>query len=227
MLNQNNHKTILLSILKDIYSDSEISSLVGFKGGTAAYLFYGLDRFSVDLDFDLLDNQKEQIVFKRIKDIVNKYGQIKDEQLKFFTLFFAISYGEKDKNIKVEISRRLKNSQYETKQYLGIPMFVIKPADMFANKLVAMDERMEKFSRDIYDVWFFLTKMFPINEDIVRERTGKNLSEFLLSLAEKLEKLPENKILIGMGELLDVKQKNWVKNNFKKDTIFQLRLRAQ
>lgn len=227
MLNQNNHKNILLSILKDIYSDSEISSQLGFKGGTAAYLFYGLERFSVDLDFDLLNPEKEQLVFERIKEIVGKYGQIKDEQQKFYTLFFAISYGEKDKNIKIEISRRFKNNHYETKQYLGIPILVMKQADMLANKLLAMDERINKFSRDIYDVWFFLTKMWPINEDIILEKTGKKLPEFLLSLVEKLEKLPENKMLVGVGELLDEKQKNWVKNNLKKDTLFQLRLRAQ
>ncbi len=49
------HRTILFQILKDIYSDSEISPYLGFKGGTAAVMFYGLKRFSVDLDFDLLD----------------------------------------------------------------------------------------------------------------------------------------------------------------------------
>ena len=47
------HKTILFQILKDIYSNTAISPYLGFKGGTAALMFYGLDRFSVDLDFDL------------------------------------------------------------------------------------------------------------------------------------------------------------------------------
>jgi hypothetical protein len=40
------HKTILFQILKDIYSDTNISPFLGFKGGTAALMFYGLDRFS-------------------------------------------------------------------------------------------------------------------------------------------------------------------------------------
>ena len=48
------HKTLLFQILKDIYLDTSISPYIGFKGGTAALMFYGLDRFSVDLDFDLL-----------------------------------------------------------------------------------------------------------------------------------------------------------------------------
>lgn len=62
-LNVPEHKNILLQILKDIYSDTTISPFLGFKGGTAAYMFYDLDRFSVDLDFDLLDETKKEIVF--------------------------------------------------------------------------------------------------------------------------------------------------------------------
>ena len=46
-------------ILKDIYTDVSIAPLLGFKGGTCAYLFYGLPRFSVDLDFDLLEVNEE------------------------------------------------------------------------------------------------------------------------------------------------------------------------
>jgi hypothetical protein len=33
------HKNILIKILKDIYTDSNIGPILGFKGGTAAYLF--------------------------------------------------------------------------------------------------------------------------------------------------------------------------------------------
>ena len=76
------HKTILFQILKDMYSDTAISPFLGFKGGTAAVLFYGLDRFSVDLDFDLLDERKEDIVFERVTEIIQKYGVLKDSYKK-------------------------------------------------------------------------------------------------------------------------------------------------
>ena len=55
------HKNILLQILKDIYSDATAAPYLGFKGGTAAHLFYDLNRDSVDLDFDLLDENKEKV----------------------------------------------------------------------------------------------------------------------------------------------------------------------
>ena len=63
VLNISTHKTILFQILKDIYSDTLISPFLGFKGGTAALLFYKLGRFSVDLDFDLLGESKEDLIF--------------------------------------------------------------------------------------------------------------------------------------------------------------------
>jgi predicted nucleotidyltransferase component of viral defense system len=56
------HKTILFQILKDIFSDTAISPFLGFKGGSAALMFHSLDRFSVDLDFDLLDDSRERVV---------------------------------------------------------------------------------------------------------------------------------------------------------------------
>ena len=34
------HKSIMLKILKDIYADTNIGPVLGFKGGTAAYMFY-------------------------------------------------------------------------------------------------------------------------------------------------------------------------------------------
>jgi hypothetical protein len=39
MLNIQEHRLILTRILKDIYSDFELSSILGLKGGTALYYF--------------------------------------------------------------------------------------------------------------------------------------------------------------------------------------------
>ncbi len=77
MFNWENHKGIFIRILKDIYTDNSLGPLLGFKGGTAALLFYGLDRLSVDLDFDLLDPAKEDFVFDKIERIISRYGKVK------------------------------------------------------------------------------------------------------------------------------------------------------
>ena len=158
------HKTILFQILKDIYSDTTVSPFLGFKGGTAALMFYELDRFSVDLDFDLLDETKEDYVFERITSIIKRHGTLKESHKKRFSLFWLLSYEDKAHTIKVEINRRQFGSRYELKTYLGVSMLVMVPEDMFAHKLMAMVERIGKTSRDIYDVWFFLQHRFPINK---------------------------------------------------------------
>ena len=98
MLNREKHQLIMAQILKDIYSDIALASLLGFKGGTAAFMFYDLPRFSVDLDFDLLDESQEEHVFERVGEIIKKYGIIKEAEKKRFTLFFLLSYDQKEKN---------------------------------------------------------------------------------------------------------------------------------
>lgn len=65
MLNKDKYQVILIKILKEIYSDPKILTVLGFKGRTAAYLFYRLPRFSVDLDFDLLDEAKKDLILKK------------------------------------------------------------------------------------------------------------------------------------------------------------------
>jgi predicted nucleotidyltransferase component of viral defense system len=161
-LNISIHGNMLVNILKDIYMDHNIKSILGFKGGTAAKLFYSLDRFSVDLDFDLLDLSRKDYVFEYIEKVLSKYGVLKEARKKRFTLFFSLQYtGKKnnDQRIKIEINTREFNSRYEGMSYLGISMNVMVKEDMFAHKLVAMYERIEETSRDIYDVRFFLQRM--------------------------------------------------------------------
>lgn len=224
MLNRNTHRSILLRILKEIFTDTSLGPLLGFKGGTAAHFFYTLSRFSLDLDFDLLDETKEDYVFKQVEQIVKDFGKIKESRKKRFSLFFLLSYQGEAPNIKIEINRRMFGSRYELKSYLGISMLVMVREDMFAHKLVAMFERMGKANRDIFDVWFFFKNNWPINKEIIEKRTGMAFRDFLQKCIDSLEKMPDRGILAGMGELLDEKQKIWAKANLKKDTIFLFKL---
>src|SRR3989344_1843527 len=132
------HKEILTKILKDIYADISLASFLGFKGGTAASFFYELDRFSIDLDFDLLDVSQEGFIFEKVRDIISRYGKIKEARKKRFNLFYLLSYEEKKSgapNIKVEINRRDFGSKYAIHTYLGISMKVMAQEDMIAHKM--------------------------------------------------------------------------------------------
>ncbi len=218
------HKNILLQILKDIYSDTTISPYLGFKGGTAAMMFYDLPRNSVDLDLDLLDETKEVEIFEKIRQIISNYGKITDSSQQRFNLRNVISYDEKTQNIKVEVNLRQFGSKYEIKNLLGISMLVMVQEDMFAHKLMAMMERVGKTSRDIFDVQYFAKQNWPINKKIIEARSGLSFKEALEKAILQLETMNNRYILDGLGELLTDSQKDSVKAKLKTDTIFALKL---
>lgn len=216
-------------ILRDIYSDATIASLMGFKGGTCAYFFYGLPRFSVDLDFDLFTTDKEtqKMIFEKMKLILVKYGEMKDSYIKRFTIFFLLSYGDADHNIKVEVNIRMLMPNlkecYELKDYLGISMLVGKKDYLFASKLSALSLRSETAMRDIYDIWYFSKNSLGINADVVKARTDKSVKDYLTDCIAIIEEVKDNQILQGLGELLNEKEKAWVKTYLRKEVVFLLK----
>ena len=225
ILDRDIHRSILLQILKAIYTDTSLGPLLGFKGGTAAHFFYGLPRFSVDLDFDLLHEAQEDIVFSKMNDILKEFGTIREKHKKRHTLFFMLSYDDRAQNIKVEVNRRSFGSRYELKHYLGISMLVMVKEDMLAHKLAAMIERGKTANRDIFDVWFFLKNNWPVNRDIIETRAKMAFREYLKKCVGFIESASQRGVLHGMGELLDEKQKTWVRVNLIKDTAFLLKVR--
>jgi predicted nucleotidyltransferase component of viral defense system len=217
------HRSILLQILKDIFFDTSISPYLGFKGDTAASMFYGLDRDSVDIDLDLLDESKEQEVFEKIEKIASSYGKIIDSRIKRFNLITIVSYDLKSQNIKIEVNRRDFGSKYEVKTLLGISMQVMTKEDMFANKLMAMYERVGKTSRDIYDVYFFAKNNWPINKKLIENRAKMSFKELLVKCCELLEKMDNRHILDGLGEILTEPQKDWARAKLRSEVIFYLK----
>ena len=223
-LDYSKHKNILLQILKDIFSDSSIAPYLGFKGGTAAMMFYDLPRNSVDLDLDLLDETKEKEVFEKINKIIGQYGDITDSYIQKNNLKNVISYDKKAQNIKVEVNLRQFGSKYEIKTLLGISMLVMVQEDMFAHKLMAMMERVGKTSRDIFDVQYFAKNNWPINKKIVEERSSLSFKEALEKAIDQLESMNNKHVLDGLGELLSDAQKDSARVKLKGDTIFLLKV---
>lgn len=212
----------MFNIIKDIYSSS-LGNKLGFKGGTMAYFFYGLDRFSVDLDFDLLIPKINSMPLI-IKSVLMKYGKIKDESDKYFTYFFLLSYEKGEKAIKVEISKRYPpKSSYLTVNFYGTDVRIAAIEDSFATKLLACTTRKRTAYRDFYDVLFYLKKGVVPNEEIIKKIIKKNTKSYLLSLKKIITKNVTNqKVMHGIGELIDEKQKDWIRKNFKKELLNRL-----
>lgn len=212
-----------MQILKDIYSDIELANSLGFKGGTALMFFYDLPRFSVDLDFNLLDLTKEKTVYEKVRRILLKYGKIFDEALKFYGPIIVLDYGVGERKLKVEISNRQWKNQYERKNLLGINMEVMVAPDMFAHKLCALLDREELTNRDIFDSWFFMQKQMPINKEIVETRMEMSLADYIQKCINHLEKMSDRGTLNGLGELMDEEMKKFVRTKLRTETISLLR----
>jgi predicted nucleotidyltransferase component of viral defense system len=216
-------------ILRDIYSNPAIAPILGFKGGTCAYFFYDLPRFSVDLDFDLFDLEKKNHVADEIKVILEKYGKLTDFAVKEKTILFELSYEADQRRLKIEISTKnlltdLPNGWYEMKEYFGISMFVASKEYMFSCKLVALTNRSKFTMRDVYDVWYFAKSGWPISSEIIKIYADKNLPEHLADCKKWILSLKQNQLLIGIGDLLDEKSKNWVKKSLIAETVSLLEI---
>ncbi len=219
-LNKIKHKTNLTNILIDIYKDNLLAPTLGFKGGTAAMLFYNLPRFSIDLDFDLIPNYKEDSdeinsIVSRMTSLLSSRFTIKDQSVKYNTLFWLISYEKGTANIKIEVStREHKYNHYHIEHFYGVQINIMDIRDMIAHKLVAATERSQVANRDLFDIHFFLTTEYAseINYDIIKYRTGMDSIEFYESFIKFLNKIKTNTILSGLGEVLDENQKDWAKS---------------
>lgn len=223
MIDINRHRFYLVQILKDIYSDIELANYMGFKGGSALMLFYDLPRFSVDLDFNLLHNEKQDFVFKAVRKILLKYGKIYDEAVKFSGPLIVLDYDIEERKLKVEISNRVFDDSYEIKNLLGINVKIMIQEDMFAHKLCALLDRNTMANRDLFDCWFFMQKHTPVNQQIVESRMAMSLSEYLQACIEHLEGMGDTGLLQGMGELLDNSMKRFVRSKLRNEVINLLR----
>lgn len=230
MLNRTQHETVLSKILFALFTHQDLKQVLGFKGGTACYFFYNLPRFSTDLDFNLIKPVEEQSIINTVQELIKDFGQIKEAYIKRYTLFLLLSYQKNAYNVKIEISRRISSdNKYIICPYLGLSIQVMEKSCAAAHKLVAVTERARMLSRDLFDAHYFLKNNWPIKKEIVEQRTGKSFKEYLSYMAEYIQKKGTEKfyILHEIGELLEPKQKQWVKAKLMDELLFLIRLRAQ
>lgn len=72
-MDKNKHKFYMAQILSLIFKDKNLCNVLAFKGGTSLMFFHNLNRFSTDLDFNLLDPDKRHSNYD-IKQIRGEKG---------------------------------------------------------------------------------------------------------------------------------------------------------
>ncbi len=180
-----------IKIFKEILK--RIGNNFVLKGGTALFIYYGLDRFSEDIDLD------------SFSDTINIYNKIKDNKwsinLKKNTdVVYRVMLDYGDKNnfgnypLKIEVSSRNKNLlKSKSLKYSNIDgVNVYNLDEILKMKLIAFGNR-DKI-RDFYDISFFLEKNPEyFSNEMLKELKIKMEYKDLDNLSFLLNKEFENK----------------------------------
>ncbi len=227
------HKMQLYRLLTAIVDDEKIATQICFKGGTCAAMLGFLDRFSVDLDFDLLKKADREVLRQRFHQLfVGIDLEIKDESKT--TLQFLLRY-EAEPNqrntIKLDVLDQGCKADVCQPQYLpeiDRYMNCQTVETMFANKLVALIERFEKNNsiagRDLYDIHHFFMKGYKYEAGIIKERRGVGVGEYLGQLVGFVEKhITQTIINQDLNTILPPEKFNQIRKVLKNETLTLLR----
>lgn len=175
------HKSYLNRLLAEIGDNPLLSQKLAFKGGTCASMLGFLDRFSVDLDFDLLQEKSEENIRKEFRQIFNHLGLTIKKEFDN-VLMFQVQYPSvpnKRNSIKISVnSPIIKANKYKVQYFPEIDRLMNSQTiqTMFANKLVAVMDRYSNHQtiagRDIYDIHHFFISGYSYSRQVIKERTG-------------------------------------------------------
>lgn len=223
------HKSIMFRVLMNILDDSFLAQNMYFKGGTCASMLGYLDRFSVDLDFDISEKQLEPKIRVRLEEIFEQGGlEIKDKSKN--TILYFLKYESppnKRNTLKIDaVGTPYENNKYEKKLLAEINRFAICQTEetIFSNKLVALVDRYEKqnsiASRDLYDIHHFLQKGFDFIPDLIEERREVSAVEYLKYLIGFIQdEVTQTVINQDLNLLLDYDKFKSIRKTLKQETI--------
>lgn len=210
------HKSHLHRLLMEILDKPRLAQSLAFKGGTCAAMLGYLDRFSVDLDFDLLrdaDRPGLRAAFHEVFERLDYPVKVElDEQL-FFQLRYPGRPGKRN-TLKVSANSLVpKANEYRVQYFPEIDRLANSQTieTMFANKLVAATDRYEQHGsvagRDLYDLHHFFVQGYRYHEPVIRERTGMGTGEYFVELIEFIRKhVTQRRIDEDLNTLLAPKQ---------------------
>jgi len=194
---------------------SRIKNELVFKGGTALQKAFGLNRFSIDLDFSSSSNNSEKVFEKVVEDITNfgfpsQISKIEKAKTEAKTIILKIQGPLYERNeitittLRAEISLR-KDLVLEpivkevVPPYADLRPYFINLMDLkeiLAEKVRALMWRGK--ARDLYDLWFLLRKNVVLDIDLINKKLEYynlkfNREEFFQKL-KAIEKIWEEEL---------------------------------
>lgn len=181
-----------------------------FYGGTMLRLCHGLDRFSVDLDFRMVEPAREKTIFQELRTFLSGLYSVRDAAEKFHTLVFEFRSPDYPRSLKIEIrkgSERLETEQaiayspHSTRQVL---VQAVTLREMMSLKTTALLDRGE--IRDAYDMEFLVKRGIGLAAD-------KMLLDKLLRGINSFTKIDYS---VKLGSLLDSEHRAYYReHNFR------------
>lgn len=225
------HNIQLQKVLIEILDNTLLSSALHFKGGTCAAMLGYLDRFSVDLDFDLKEGSNPKMLQKEFLAVINKLGfEVESNKGLYFVVKYQAPIEQRNK-LKLSVSDQVvKTNDYKV-VYLPVldRMASCQTIEtMFANKLVAPIDRYKKYKtiagRDVYDIYYFFSQGYMFKKEIIKERTGTTVDKYLISLSSFLKnKVTERILAEDLNSLLPYERFQKIRKILKSDTLLFIR----
>lgn len=227
------HRAWMLRLLSAIADDRWLVAQLRFKGGTCAAMRNLLDRFSVDLDFDLLNIEEIPIAREHLEMIFSRLNLTVKDQSKTVPQYFLRYDAEEGRRNTIALDITVPPpaaNEYETVRFADIDRFLPcqTVATMVANKLVTPIDRFGKHGaiagRDIYDIHHFLFHGLPWNGNVIEERMGMPVRKFLRTLhAFVAEHVTQTVIDQDLNMLLLPKEFRQIRLILKQETLTLLR----
>jgi len=205
-----------LEVLDRLNSGKFLINLV-FIGGTMLRLCYGLERYSVDLDFWVIKDIDFQKLYRDLKKYLAEYYSLVDSANKFYTILFELRSPEYPRSLKIEIRKETKKVKVETsiaysKHYnLQIMVKTLSLPGMMKAKIDAFLSRNE--IRDVHDIEFMFKRGVPVTAE----------KETLTLLLKGIERLKKSDYSVKLGSLLETEQRKYY--NEKNFTILKMYLK--
>ena len=227
------HQLQLYRLLTAILDEKNLSRHLFFKGGSCAAMLGWLDRFSLDLDFDLSPLAGPKTITEKLWPIFNRLNlEVKKKTTKspFFVLAYPAKTGQRN-SLKLSLmDQKIKANDYKAYYLSDVDRFCLCQTreTMVANKLVALIDRYEKYrqitGRDVYDIHYFLSRGFAYKKAVIEERRQTKTLVYLQELLTFIQKkVTERVISEDLNYLLPYEKFKMIRKTLKTETLFLIR----
>jgi len=198
-----------IEVLEKLNSRKFLNNLT-FGGGTMLRLCFGLNRYSVDLDFWLTKKIDKKKLYREIKAYLAGQYVLKDSADKFYTVLFELKSKDYPRSLKIEIRKEIKKVKTEQaiaySRYSNGQVFlkIVSLESMMESKIKAFLDRKE--IRDVFDMEFLIKKGIILSAE----------KGTLRKLLKEMEILPKRDYTGKLAGVLEpAERKYYTSENFK------------